>query len=156
MKQVTISLFRRMMREARHFNDYNFRAYAIRRVRTGFEKNRNLEGYVSTRFCFFVFSLSCARLFVSHHFCSSPLVLIGHTIEAWCKNRNGTFLFTESERRRKDLFLRTIIVVETIIRNVLQVWVDSSACPQITDILTELNCSQKDLSICPTQHVIKS
>ena len=104
MTQATISLFRRMMREARHFNDYNFRAYAIRRVRTGFEKNRNLEGYVSTRFCFFVFSLSCARLFVSHHFCSSPLVLIGHTIEAWCKNRNGTFLFTESERRRKDLF----------------------------------------------------
>ena len=36
-----------MMREARHFNDYNFRAYAIRRVRGGFEKNRNLEGCVT-------------------------------------------------------------------------------------------------------------
>mmetsp|Transcript_22807 Transcript_22807/g.54031 ORF Transcript_22807/g.54031 Transcript_22807/m.54031 type:complete len:86 (+) Transcript_22807:140-397(+) len=44
MTQPTISLFRRMMREARHFNDYNFRAYAIRRVRGGFEKNRMLEG----------------------------------------------------------------------------------------------------------------
>lgn len=31
------------MREARHFNDYNFRAYAIRRVRGGFEMNRNLQ-----------------------------------------------------------------------------------------------------------------
>eukprot|EP00531_Pseudo-nitzschia_arenysensis_P005700 CAMPEP_0116143522 /NCGR_PEP_ID=MMETSP0329-20121206/15498_1 /TAXON_ID=697910 /ORGANISM="Pseudo-nitzschia arenysensis, Strain B593" /LENGTH=85 /DNA_ID=CAMNT_0003638853 /DNA_START=65 /DNA_END=322 /DNA_ORIENTATION=+ len=44
MTQPTISLFRKMMREARHFNDYNFRAYAMRRVRGGFEKNRQLEG----------------------------------------------------------------------------------------------------------------
>ncbi len=35
-----------MMRQARHFNDYNFRKYAMRRVRGGFEKNRHLEGYV--------------------------------------------------------------------------------------------------------------
>ena len=40
-----------MMREARHFNDYNFRAYAMRRVRGGFEKNRQLEGYVRVWFC---------------------------------------------------------------------------------------------------------
>mmetsp|Transcript_5966 Transcript_5966/g.14464 ORF Transcript_5966/g.14464 Transcript_5966/m.14464 type:complete len:86 (+) Transcript_5966:114-371(+) len=44
MTQPTISLFRNMMRQARHFNDYNFRKYAMRRVRGGFEKNRHLEG----------------------------------------------------------------------------------------------------------------
>jgi len=32
------------MREAKQFHDYNFRAYAMRRVRGGFDKNRNLEG----------------------------------------------------------------------------------------------------------------
>ena len=51
-----MSLFRKMMREARHFNDYNFRAYAMRRVRGGFEKNRHLEGYV--RICLFLFLCS--------------------------------------------------------------------------------------------------
>jgi len=32
------------MRQATQMNDYNFRAYSIRRIRTGFEKNRLLEG----------------------------------------------------------------------------------------------------------------
>ncbi|VEU38698.1 unnamed protein product [Pseudo-nitzschia multistriata] len=39
-----IALFRRLLREAKQFNDYNFRAYAVRRIRGGFEKNRHLEG----------------------------------------------------------------------------------------------------------------
>lgn len=41
-----IALFRRLIREAKQINDYNFRAYAVRRVRAGFDKNRNLEGWV--------------------------------------------------------------------------------------------------------------
>ena len=46
MTQPTVTLFRRLMREAKQMNDYNFRAYAIRRVRGGFDKNSLLEGYV--------------------------------------------------------------------------------------------------------------
>lgn len=44
MSQPTVTLFRRLMREAKQMNDYNFRAYAIRRVRAGFDQNRLLEG----------------------------------------------------------------------------------------------------------------
>ena len=40
----TISLFRAMMRQARQVNDYNFRSYAVRRVKTGFYMNRDLQG----------------------------------------------------------------------------------------------------------------
>jgi hypothetical protein len=39
-----LPLFRTLSREARKMNDYNFRMYAIRRVREGFEMNRNLAG----------------------------------------------------------------------------------------------------------------
>mmetsp|Transcript_34962 Transcript_34962/g.104293 ORF Transcript_34962/g.104293 Transcript_34962/m.104293 type:complete len:83 (-) Transcript_34962:382-630(-) len=39
-----IPLFRTLLREARKMNDYNFRSFAIRRVKTGFAANRDLQG----------------------------------------------------------------------------------------------------------------
>ena len=45
-----LTLFRSLLREAKHVNDYNFRSYAIRRVKTGFQANRQLQGYVGSRF----------------------------------------------------------------------------------------------------------
>jgi len=37
-------LYRNLLREARKVNDYNFRMYAMRRVKQGFVKNRTLQG----------------------------------------------------------------------------------------------------------------
>ncbi|KAL3790364.1 hypothetical protein HJC23_002750 [Cyclotella cryptica] len=39
-----LSLFRSLLRQARNMDNYNFREYATRRVRVGFENNRNLAG----------------------------------------------------------------------------------------------------------------
>mmetsp|Transcript_29570 Transcript_29570/g.86269 ORF Transcript_29570/g.86269 Transcript_29570/m.86269 type:complete len:88 (+) Transcript_29570:91-354(+) len=39
MAQV-VPLFRSLMREGRAFMDYNFRSYAMRRIRLGFDQNR--------------------------------------------------------------------------------------------------------------------
>ena len=44
MTSTALPLLRSLLREARHINDYNFRSYAIRRVKAGFDKNRNLAG----------------------------------------------------------------------------------------------------------------
>jgi hypothetical protein len=41
---VALVLYRNFLREARKVNDYNFRMYALRRVKQGFIKNRNLQG----------------------------------------------------------------------------------------------------------------
>ncbi len=38
----SIRLFRSLLRESYKIQDYNFRSYALRRVRLGFEKNRGL------------------------------------------------------------------------------------------------------------------
>ncbi|KAL7443274.1 hypothetical protein ACHAXM_008830 [Skeletonema potamos] len=40
----SISLFRSLLREAKKVDNYNFRSYAIRRVKLGFQVNRNLAG----------------------------------------------------------------------------------------------------------------
>lgn len=40
----SISLYRALLRNARSITDYNFRSYAIRRIKHGFEKNRSLSG----------------------------------------------------------------------------------------------------------------
>eukprot|EP00591_Stephanopyxis_turris_P012100 CAMPEP_0195529974 /NCGR_PEP_ID=MMETSP0794_2-20130614/32661_1 /TAXON_ID=515487 /ORGANISM="Stephanopyxis turris, Strain CCMP 815" /LENGTH=80 /DNA_ID=CAMNT_0040661365 /DNA_START=95 /DNA_END=337 /DNA_ORIENTATION=+ len=40
----TLPLFRSLLRNAKQLNDYNFRVYAIRRVKTGFRANQNLQG----------------------------------------------------------------------------------------------------------------
>ena len=40
----SISLFRSLLREAKKVDNYNFRLYAIRRVKLGFQINRNLAG----------------------------------------------------------------------------------------------------------------
>ena len=40
----SISLFRSLLREAKKVDNYNFRSYAIRRVKLGFELNRSLAG----------------------------------------------------------------------------------------------------------------
>lgn len=42
MATGAIKLYRAMLREAVKFGGYNFRYYAIRRLRDGFEANRNL------------------------------------------------------------------------------------------------------------------
>ena len=44
MSQPQIVLFRNLMKQATQMNDYNFRSYAIRRIRGGFDQNRLLEG----------------------------------------------------------------------------------------------------------------
>mmetsp|Transcript_25589 Transcript_25589/g.54375 ORF Transcript_25589/g.54375 Transcript_25589/m.54375 type:complete len:85 (+) Transcript_25589:182-436(+) len=41
---ASLSLFRSLLREARKVDNYNFRDYAIRRVRVGFQINRELTG----------------------------------------------------------------------------------------------------------------
>lgn len=38
------SLFRQMTRYARKIEDYNFREYAVRKLRTSFIKNANIAG----------------------------------------------------------------------------------------------------------------
>mmetsp|Transcript_22029 Transcript_22029/g.37457 ORF Transcript_22029/g.37457 Transcript_22029/m.37457 type:complete len:145 (+) Transcript_22029:1090-1524(+) len=38
------TLYRSLVREARKIKDYNFRSYALRRMKAGFVKNRNLQG----------------------------------------------------------------------------------------------------------------
>ncbi|XP_058485046.1 LYR motif-containing protein 4 [Solea solea] len=38
-----ISLYRTMMRESSKFSSYNYRNYALRRVRDAFRSNRNVE-----------------------------------------------------------------------------------------------------------------
>ena len=43
-----LTLFRSLLREAKHMNDYNFRMYAIRRVKDGFRANQKLQGYVQS------------------------------------------------------------------------------------------------------------
>eukprot|EP00970_Alexandrium_tamarense_P004623 scaffold771_cov177-Alexandrium_tamarense.AAC.17 len=40
----SISLFRSLLREAKRVDNYNFRDYAVRRVKLGFQINRNLAG----------------------------------------------------------------------------------------------------------------
>mmetsp|Transcript_6629 Transcript_6629/g.9474 ORF Transcript_6629/g.9474 Transcript_6629/m.9474 type:complete len:82 (-) Transcript_6629:159-404(-) len=39
-----IPLFRSLLREAKKMGDYNFRSFAVRRVKTGFALNKNLQG----------------------------------------------------------------------------------------------------------------
>ena len=50
-----LPLYRSMLRLAKQVNDYNFRSHAVRRVKTGFRLNRNLQGYVA------VFLVVCER-----------------------------------------------------------------------------------------------
>jgi hypothetical protein len=38
------TLFRTLLREAKHMTDYNFRMHSIRRVKAGFRKNQQLQG----------------------------------------------------------------------------------------------------------------
>jgi hypothetical protein len=41
---TSIQLFRRLMKEAKQMQDYNFRMYAMRRIKAGYDKNRSLQG----------------------------------------------------------------------------------------------------------------
>jgi hypothetical protein len=43
-RQAVLGLFRGLLRAAGHMEDYNFRAYAQRRVILGFRENRALSG----------------------------------------------------------------------------------------------------------------
>ena len=42
-KPAMIALYRNLMKNAIKFTDYNFKAYAVRRIRTGFKENSNLN-----------------------------------------------------------------------------------------------------------------
>lgn len=48
MSGQALSLYRAMMREATKVNQYNFRHYAVRRVREDFRKNASLTGAEAT------------------------------------------------------------------------------------------------------------
>eukprot|EP00549_Striatella_unipunctata_P006751 CAMPEP_0118714226 /NCGR_PEP_ID=MMETSP0800-20121206/26051_1 /TAXON_ID=210618 ORGANISM="Striatella unipunctata, Strain CCMP2910" /NCGR_SAMPLE_ID=MMETSP0800 /ASSEMBLY_ACC=CAM_ASM_000638 /LENGTH=79 /DNA_ID=CAMNT_0006619959 /DNA_START=22 /DNA_END=261 /DNA_ORIENTATION=+ len=37
-------LYRQLLREAKHMKDYNFRNYALRRIKLGFEEGKAMEG----------------------------------------------------------------------------------------------------------------
>ena len=45
-RAVALTLYRNLMKQATTMSDYNFRSYAIRRVRVGYHKNRTSTGYV--------------------------------------------------------------------------------------------------------------
>ncbi|GAB5365297.1 hypothetical protein AAMO2058_001045500 [Amorphochlora amoebiformis] len=42
-RTASLKLYRNMMREAKHFKDYNFREYILRRVRTQFHRKMNVK-----------------------------------------------------------------------------------------------------------------
>eukprot|EP00567_Pseudictyota_dubia_P007292 CAMPEP_0197436114 /NCGR_PEP_ID=MMETSP1175-20131217/3591_1 /TAXON_ID=1003142 /ORGANISM="Triceratium dubium, Strain CCMP147" /LENGTH=80 /DNA_ID=CAMNT_0042965321 /DNA_START=15 /DNA_END=257 /DNA_ORIENTATION=+ len=44
MTTTALPLYRSLLREARRVSDYNFRNYAMRRVKVGFVANRDLQG----------------------------------------------------------------------------------------------------------------
>jgi hypothetical protein len=44
MSTPAVSLFRTLLREAKQMTDYNFRSFAVRRVKAGFKTNRVLQG----------------------------------------------------------------------------------------------------------------
>ncbi|KAL7563755.1 hypothetical protein ACA910_020441 [Epithemia clementina (nom. ined.)] len=41
---ASLHLYRALLRQAKGMKDYNFRMYALRRVKVGFQKNRSLQG----------------------------------------------------------------------------------------------------------------
>jgi len=43
LSHTPISLYRSMLRNAKQMSDYNFRSFAVRRVKLGFQMNRNLN-----------------------------------------------------------------------------------------------------------------
>ena len=43
-KAQVLSMMRACLRQARHFDNYNFRAHAMRRVIGGFRESKKLEG----------------------------------------------------------------------------------------------------------------
>ncbi|KAM9665207.1 LYR motif-containing protein 4 isoform 2-T2 [Trichechus inunguis] len=38
-----LDLYRAMLRESKHFSAYNYRTYAVRRIRDAFRENKNVE-----------------------------------------------------------------------------------------------------------------
>ncbi|XP_042536292.1 LYR motif-containing protein 4-like isoform X2 [Dipodomys spectabilis] len=38
-----LDLYRAMLRESKHFNSYNYRTYAVRRIRDAFRENKNVK-----------------------------------------------------------------------------------------------------------------
>lgn len=38
------NLYRSLLREAKQVSDYNYRSYAVRRTKAGFDMNRSLQG----------------------------------------------------------------------------------------------------------------
>ncbi|XP_030625555.1 LYR motif-containing protein 4 [Chanos chanos] len=42
-KTQVLSLYRMLLRESKKFPSYNYRTYALRRVRDGFRENRNVD-----------------------------------------------------------------------------------------------------------------
>ena len=40
-----LTLYRALIRQGKLFQDYNFRSYALRRIKTGFQRQKHLQGY---------------------------------------------------------------------------------------------------------------
>ena len=55
MTMAPLTLYRGLLRNAKAIKDYNFRSYAVRRVKTDFKQNKQLAGYVSELFVALVF-----------------------------------------------------------------------------------------------------
>ena len=47
-RALALTLYRNLMKQATTMSDYNFRSYAIRRVRVGYHKHRTSTGYVQS------------------------------------------------------------------------------------------------------------
>ena len=62
------------MRQGKLVHDYNFRSYAIRRVKTGFEESRGLTGCVECRDSFY----KC-RPSQLWHFLTDFILVVTHT-----------------------------------------------------------------------------
>ncbi|CAH0481264.1 unnamed protein product [Peronospora belbahrii] len=45
-----LHLYRQMLRNAANFENYNFRSYALRRIKEDFRKNKTLETAISTAY----------------------------------------------------------------------------------------------------------
>uniref|UniRef100_A0A5F9DNT1 Complex 1 LYR protein domain-containing protein n=1 Tax=Oryctolagus cuniculus TaxID=9986 RepID=A0A5F9DNT1_RABIT len=42
-RALVLDLYRAMLRESKHFSAYNYRMYAIRRIRDAFRENKNVK-----------------------------------------------------------------------------------------------------------------
>ena len=92
-----LTLYRSLLRQGKLIKDYNFRSYALRRVKTGFQENRGLQGCVRLHLrwiglemlwllCMFVVRVNLTQLFYRCYF-SPPIVADHPASDSWLQRR---------------------------------------------------------------------